>query len=34
MDNDLYRLCKEGVISRDDALLYAIQPRRWKNACE
>ena len=26
MDNDLYRLCKEGVITRDDALLYAIQP--------
>ena len=26
MDNDLYRLCKEGMITRDDALLYAIQP--------
>ena len=26
MDADLYRLYKEGMISRDDALLYAIQP--------
>ena len=26
MDNDLYRLYKEGMIARDDALLYAIQP--------
>ena len=26
MDNDLYRLCKEGMITRDDALLYALQP--------
>ena len=26
MDNDLYRLCREGMITRDDALLYALQP--------
>ena len=26
MDADLYRLCAEGYISRDDALLYALQP--------
>ena len=26
MDNDLCRLCREGMITRDDALLYALQP--------
>ena len=34
MDNDLYRLYKEGMIARDDALLYASSRKRWKSACK